>query len=156
MNETPHFGLMPDGNAKKITRGVIRFFVEQGNACLTEFSFKTGRRADIISLNRKGEIAVVEVKTSATDFRSDEKWHEYLEFCDLFYFAVAIDFYRDILPNDCGLIVGDAYGASIVRHATPRTRHSPICTGKRQAVNSVHRSRLDSRLIGSEAMPKLP
>ena len=121
MNETPHFGLMPDGNAKKITRGVIRFFVEQGNACLTEFSFKTGRRADIISLNRKGAIAVVEVKTSATDFRSDEKWHEYLEFCDLFYFAVAIDFYRDILPNDCGLIVGDAYGASIVRKATPRT-----------------------------------
>ena len=121
MNEAPHSGLMLNGNAKKITRGVIRFFVEQGNACLTEFSFKTGRRADIISLNRKGAIAVVEVKTSATDFRSDEKWHEYLEFCDLFYFAVAIDFNCDILPNDCGLIVGDAYGASVVRQATPRT-----------------------------------
>jgi len=121
MNEAPHSGLMPDGNAKKITRGVIRFFVEQGNACLTEFSFKTGRRADIISLNRKGAIAVVEVKTSAADFRSDEKWHEYLEFCDLFYFAVSIDFRRDILPNNCGLIVADTYGASIIRQATPNS-----------------------------------
>ncbi len=105
--------------AAQIARGVSRFFAERGNGCLSEFSFKTGRRADIIAIDDKGTISVIEIKSSVPDFRSDKKWQEYLEFCDRFYFAVGADFPIDILPSECGLVIADAYGASIIREPEP-------------------------------------
>ena len=116
-----HSESVPDGRAAKIARGVIRFLVERGNACLSEFTFKTSRRADIIALDHKGVIRVVEVKSSQTDFYTDEKWQEYKEFCDLFYFAVAPGFPTRILPTNCGLMIADAYSASIIREAKANT-----------------------------------
>ena len=119
-----------DSRAAKIARGVSRFFAERGNGCLSEFSFKTGRRADIIAINDKGTISVIEIKSSVPDFRSDKKWQEYLEFCDRFYFAVGADFPIDILPSECGLVIADAYGASIIREPEP---HRLIAT-RRKAI----------------------
>ena len=109
----------PESHAGRIARGVSRFFAERGNGCLAEFSFKTGRRADIIAIDNKGTITVVEIKSSVSDFRSDKKWAEYLEFCDRFYFAVGTDFPIEILPSECGLVIADAYGASIIRDPKP-------------------------------------
>ena len=45
---------------------------------------------------------------------------EYLDYCDRFYFAVASDFPRDLLPADEGLIVADRFGGEIVREAPIR------------------------------------
>ena len=95
-----------------------RYFAERGAACLLEFSLKTGRRADVMVLDRKGAFTIVEIKSSRPDFQSDRKWPEYLDYCDRFFFAVAPGFPVEILPEDCGLIVADAYGAEIVRDAT--------------------------------------
>lgn len=100
-----------------IARGVCRLLSSLGQAPLTEFTLRTGRRVDIMALAGDGALTVVEVKSSLADFRADQKWPEYLDFCDFFYFAVAEDFPQEVLPDDQGLIIADAYGAAILRPA---------------------------------------
>ena len=98
-----------------VTRGVVRLFHQMGLNCVTELSLKTGRRIDVMGLDRKGLFSAVEVKSSLEDFRSDGKWEEYLPFCDHFFFAVSPDFPTEILPPETGLIMADAYGAEILK-----------------------------------------
>ncbi len=105
---------VPSG-AAAIARGVSRYLATRGAACLLEFSLKTGRRADIMALDRQGAFTIVEIKSSRPDFQSDRKWPDYLDYCDRFYFAVDPDFPVEILPEDCGLIVADAYDAEVIR-----------------------------------------
>lgn len=101
--------------AAQIVRGTARFLTEGDEHCLAEFTLRTGRRVDLIALDRKGKVTIIEVKSSVADFRADQKWHEYLEFCDRFFFAVNAEFPLDLLPDDCGILVADAYGAEVVR-----------------------------------------
>lgn len=100
-----------------LARGIARHFEAAGLSSLAEFTVKNGRRADVIALDQKGRFTIVEIKTSLADFRSDTKWQDYLEFCDFFYFAVDTEFPRDRIPEDCGLIIADAYEATIIRPA---------------------------------------
>lgn len=105
--------------AEAVVRGVSRLMHHLGESCLTEFTLKTGRRVDLIAIDRKGAFTAIEVKSSVADFRSDNKWHEYLDFCDRFYFAVPLDFPTDLLPAECGLMVADGYGSEILRESPP-------------------------------------
>jgi hypothetical protein len=102
-----------------ITRGVCRLLRELGYEVLTEFRLRNGRRADVIGLDRAGRFVIAEVKASIADFQADRKWQEYVPFCDRFYFAVATDFPRDILPAGCGVIVADRYGGTVLAEAMP-------------------------------------
>jgi hypothetical protein len=76
-----------------------------------------GLRVDVMALGPKGEIWIVECKSSRADFASDHKWEGYLEWADRFFWAVDADFPTELLPDDTGLIIADAYGAEIVRMA---------------------------------------
>jgi hypothetical protein len=78
-------------------------------------------RVDVMALGPKGEIWVVECKSSRADFQSDHKWQGYLDWCDRFFWAVDLDFPQDLLPPDSGLILGDGFGAEVMRlpDATP-------------------------------------
>ena len=107
-----------------VTKGVIRLFHEMGLNSLVEFSLKNNRRVDVIGLDRKGIFSIVEVKSSAQDYRADNKWQEYLPFCDNFYFAVAPEFPIEILPENVGLIMADAYGGEIL-HPSPMGKMNP-------------------------------
>ena len=98
-----------------VTRGAGRLMAAMGYAPLIEVSLPNGRRADIMALGPRGEIAIAEVKSSLEDFRTDHKWGEYLPYCDAFYFAVAPEFPRHILPGEPGLIVADAFGGAVLR-----------------------------------------
>jgi hypothetical protein len=126
----PVAGPAPVDPAAAITRGVRRSFAAQGWASVTEFALKTGRRADILAIDPKGRITIVEVKSGPADFRADRKWPEYEDFCDRFFFAVGADFPVDLLPADRGLIVADAFDAHILRDA-PET---PLPGPRRKAV----------------------
>ena len=106
---------VPPDLAVLLARGVCRALADHGLATLTEFTLGSGRRVDVIGLDRGGQVTIVEVKSSLEDFRSDRKWPEYLDFCDRFFFAVPEDFPRDVLPVDCGLMAADPYGAVILR-----------------------------------------
>jgi len=86
-------------------------------APVTEVSLANGRRADIAAVAAGGEIWIVEIKSSIEDFRTDQKWPEYRDYCDRLFFAVAPAFPREILPPDTGLVIADRYGGEIVRAA---------------------------------------
>ncbi|HEU0159539.1 MAG TPA: MmcB family DNA repair protein [Hyphomicrobiaceae bacterium] len=103
--------------AREICRGVGRTLQAYGFAPLGEVTLANGRRADVIGLSAAAEIWIVEIKSSAEDFRTDQKWPEYRAFCDRFFFAVSPTFPRQVLPADTGLLVADRYGGEIVRAA---------------------------------------
>lgn len=117
-------GLFPGGLAGDITRGVMRAFGDMGHACIAELPLGNGRRVDVMALDRGGLMTVVEVKSSLADFRADGKWREYLPYCDAFYFAVAEDFDRKVLPDGVGIMVADRYGAAVVA-PSPEFRMAP-------------------------------
>ena len=110
--------------AEAMARGITLLMRNRDETCLTEFTLKTGRRVDVITLDRKGLFTVIEIKSSISDFRSDNKWHEYLDFCDRFYFAVPLKFPTNILPTKNGLIIADGYSAEILRESTPRSMNA--------------------------------
>lgn len=107
-----------------VTRGAQRLLFDMGYDCVGEFTFRSGRRADLVGMDRAGRIAIVEVKVSVSDFRGDTKWRDYLEWCDAFYFAVPGEFPRDLLPDDHGLIVADAWGGEVLRPSFAGTMHA--------------------------------
>ena len=113
-----------------VTRGAARLFVGLGYAPLLEVGLPNGRRADIMALGPRGQIAIVEVKSSVDDFRVDRKWHEYAPYCDAFFFAVAPEFPRQILPEEPGLIVADAFDGAVLREAPA----SPLVGARRKAL----------------------
>ena len=117
-----------------VRQGSTRCLIHAGYAAIWEFSLANNRRADICALSQKGELVIVEVKSGIHDYKSDNKWRDYAPFCDLFYFAVAPDFPLDMIPSEGGdapgLIVADAFGAEIIRHA-PRFDLAPA---RRKAV----------------------
>ncbi len=98
-----------------LARGVCRFLRHAGYAVLTEFTLRNRRRVDVIAIAEDGRIAVVEVKSSEADFRADAKWQDYPAFCDAFYFAVPEEFPRHLIPEGCGLLVADGFGAELLR-----------------------------------------
>ena len=100
-----------------VTRGAARLLTALGFAPLAEVCLPNGRRADLMALGPKGQIFIVEVKSSVEDFRTDQKWHEYQPYCDAFAFAVAPEFPREILPEEPGLIVADGFGGAVLREA---------------------------------------
>lgn len=113
-----------------VTQGAARLMADLGYAPLLEVCLPNGRRADVMALGPRGEIAICEVKSSVEDFRCDRKWGDYLPFCDAYYFAVAPEFPIDILPDEPGLIVADGFGGAVVRPATP----SPLAPARRKAL----------------------
>ncbi len=126
-----------------VTRGAARLLGATGYAPLLEVSLPNGRRADIMALGRRGEILIVEVKSSVEDFRVDRKWRDYLEYCDRFAFAVAPEFPRDILPDEPGLIVADSFDGAMLREAVadpvsgPRRKAITLAFGRLAAMRAI-------------------
>ena len=100
-----------------VRRGVQRLFLEMRHAMLPELGLASGRRADLISLSDKGEIWIVEIKSSVEDLRADCKWPDYRQHCDRLFFATHPGVPLDIFPEDCGMILSDGYAAEIIRDA---------------------------------------
>jgi hypothetical protein len=120
----------PRDVAKELARGVCRALAQRQFATLTEFSLANGRRADVLALGRDGELVIVEIKSSVADFRGDRKWPDYRAFCDRLYFAVPEGFPLDLIPEACGLIVADPFGAALLREAPA----APLAAARRRAV----------------------
>lgn len=117
--------------ALMVRRGVQRLFAELRHSVLPELTLASGRRADLISLSAKGEIWIVEIKTSIEDFRVDRKWPDYRQHCDRLFFATHGEVPLDIFPEDCGLLLSDGYDGHIIREApehrlAPATRKSVL------------------------------
>jgi hypothetical protein len=106
--------------ARLLARGVCRALDALGYASLVEFPLANGRRADVLALAGSGELVIVEIKSSPADFCADRKWPCYLDCADRLYFAVPPDFPTALIPEQCGLMVADAFGAAILRPGQTR------------------------------------
>lgn len=98
-----------------LARGVARHLATLGFACVEELAPTRGLRVDVMGLGPKGDVWIIECKSSRADFMSDTKWTGYLEWSDRYFWAVDADFDVDLLPQGSGLIVADGYGAEILR-----------------------------------------
>jgi hypothetical protein len=120
--------LPPDGRqsaiALAVARGTTRLLHSLGLAVVTELPLPSGRRADLVALGGLGDLWIIEIKSSIADFRADQKWMEYRAHCDRLFFATTLDVPCDIFPPDTGLIVADAFGASIVCEAPEHRLHA--------------------------------
>ena len=101
--------------AMVIRRGVQRLLITMGAVVLPELTLATGRRADLVALTKKGDIWIIEIKSSVEDFRVDRKWPDYRLHSDRFFFATHPEVPAEIFPEECGFILSDGYGAEILR-----------------------------------------
>jgi hypothetical protein len=103
--------------AMLVRRGVQRLLMEHGAVVMPELCLASGRRADLVAITRKGDIWIIEIKSSIEDYRVDRKWPEYRLHSDRFFFATHPEVPAEIFPDDCGFILSDGYGAEILRDA---------------------------------------
>jgi hypothetical protein len=125
---TAKLELAPDGRqsetALAVARGSTRLLHAFGYSVVSELPLPSGRRADLVALGADGEIWIVEVKSSVADFRADQKWMDYRAHCDRLFFATTLEVPCEIFPKDTGLIVADAFGASITCEAPEHRLHA--------------------------------
>ncbi len=107
----------PLSPGQRLARGTCRHLGTLGFACIEEFVPRSGLRVDVMALGPKGEIWVVECKSSRADFQTDRKWQGYLDWCDRFFWSVDAGFPVELLPDDTGLIFADDYDAELIRMA---------------------------------------
>src|SRR6185437_9164444 len=99
--------------ARDVARGVSRLFFRQDMFALCEAPLANGRRADLLAIDAKGAMTIVEIKVSRADLRQDAKWPDYLDYCDRFFWAVPAGFdlspfeETGLRPDIAGLIVAD-------------------------------------------------
>jgi len=121
----PDDALPPDLKpGQLLARGVCRHLLSHNFVSVEEFVPTSGLRVDVMALGPKGDIWIVECKSSRADFQSDNKWQGYLDWCDRYFWGVDEAFPSDLLPDDSGLIIADAYDAEIVRMG-PEDRLAP-------------------------------
>lgn len=104
-----------------LARGVCRHLLDLDFVTVEEMTPCPGLRVDVMAMGPRGELWVVECKSSRADFTSDCKWHGYLDWCDRYFWAVDAEFPVDLLPDGTGLIGADGYDAEILR-MPPETR----------------------------------
>ena len=102
---------------QRLARGGARHLTSLGFVTVEEFVPARGLRVDVMGLGPKGELWVIECKSSRADFQSDGKWEGYLEWCDRYFWAVDPEFPTDLLPDGTGLVIADAYDGEIIRMA---------------------------------------
>ena len=137
--------------AAAVARGICRLFARNDVWCLAEMPLRSGRRADLMGIDAKGRIVIVEIKVSRADLMSDGKWPDYLAHGDRFYWGLPPTLDRACLdgegfaPQHCGVIVADGYDAEIVRPAPAL----PLAAASRKAeIERLARAALRRQLVG--------
>lgn len=125
----------PPPGAAGVARGIARLFRRNQIWVASEVALPNGRRADLMGIDSRGGIVIVEIKVSRTDLLGDAKWGQYLEHCDRFYWGLCPALDASLastdafLPDMTGLIVADAYDAEIIRPAATR----PLAPARRKS-----------------------
>jgi len=141
--------------AAEVARGVTRLFCRQDLFAICEMPLPNGRRADLMAIDPKGELTIVEIKVAKADLVGDGKWTDYLDYCDRFFWAVPPHLahlleQERFLPGDAGLIVADRYDAAVVRHAA----HRPLAPARRKA-ELLRFARRAARRLAAQIDPSL-
>lgn len=135
--------------ARDVARGVSRLFFHADRMTLCEVPLPNGRRADLMALDGRGEVTIVEIKVSRADLLGDAKWPDYLDYCDRYYWAVPpgfdlAPFGTGLMPERTGLIVADRYDACVAREAACH----PLAAARRKAETLRFARRAARRVLG--------
>ena len=130
LDDEPLAEHMPPKPGQRLARGVARALMALDFVTVEEMVPTPGLRVDLMALGPKGEVWVIECKSGRADFRADQKWRLYLEWCDRFFWAVDADFPTEALPEGTGLILADAYDGEILRMGP----HAPLAGARRKAL----------------------
>src|SRR5690349_1255325 len=141
--------------AAEVARGVTRLFCRQDLFAICEMPLPNGRRADLMAIDGKGGLTIVEIKVAKSDLLGDGKWFDYLDYCDRFFWAVppaltAICEGERFLPGEAGLIVADRYDAVVIRDAA----HRPMPPARRKA-EVLRFARRAARRLSAQIDPSL-
>lgn len=141
--------------AAEVARGVTRLFCRHDLFAMCEVPLPNGRRADLMAIGPKGELTIVEIKVSRADLLGDQKWTDYLDYCDRFFWAVppvlaSICDGERFLPNEAGLIIADRYDAVFAREALNR----PLAAARRKA-ELLRFARRAARRLSAQIDPSL-
>ena len=123
--------LLSSMTAVDVARGVSRLLLRHDYVALGEVPLANGRRADLMAMDARGRIIIVEIKCSRADLLGDGKWRDYLGYCDRFFWAVPQGFdlspfeTEAFSPEFAGLIVADRYDAAIARQAVESAVPAP-------------------------------
>jgi hypothetical protein len=133
-------------------------FSELRLSMVPEIALASGRRADLMALNGKGEIWIVEIKSSVEDLRSDRKWSDYRAHCDRLFFATHPGVPSELFPEDCGLIISDGWSADLLREAPEHrlaaaSRKAVLLRFARAAADRLLQAELSASLTLSERYP---
>ena len=135
-------------NTQRITDAIARSYFGQGDGVLREFKLKNRRRVDLVTINDKGWIIIIEIKSSPEDFLSDKKWDEYIDWADQFYFGVAHNFPISILPKEHGIITTDGFDVyqaqpSPIHKLNGSRRNTLICKMAKASMRRIEQERND-------------
>ncbi len=75
--------------AAEVARGVTRLFCRQDLFAVCEMPLPNGRRADLMAIDARGGLTIVEIKVAKADLVGDCKWGDYLDYCDRFFLGGA-------------------------------------------------------------------
>ena len=133
-------------NTQRITDAIARSYFGQGDGVLREFKLKNSRRVDLVTINDKGWIIIIEIKSSPEDFLSDKKWGEYIDWADQFYFGVAHNFPISILPKEHGIITTDGFDVyqaqpSPIHKLNGSRRNNLICKMAKASMRRIEQER---------------
>jgi hypothetical protein len=126
--------LAPLPDAQAVAHGICRLFARNDIWCLREMPLRNGRRADLMGIDPKGHIVIVEIKVSRADLLGDGKWPDYLDYCDRFFWGLPPHLDSACLegeafrPDCCGIIMADHYDGEILRPAPTR----PLAPARRK------------------------
>ena len=141
--------------AAEVARGVTRLFCRQDLFAICEMPLPNGRRADMMAIDARGELTIVEIKVAKADLVGDGKWLDYLEYCDRFYWAVppqlaSICETERFLPGEAGLSGAARYDAVRARAAAYR----PLAAARRTS-ELLHFARRAARRLATQIDPTL-
>lgn len=142
-----------------VRRGLQRLLSNMRLAILPEFVLPDGKRADLVSISEKGEIWIIEIKSSIEDYRIDRKWPDYRIYCDRLFFATHCNVPVDIFPEKCGLFISDGYDAYMLREAPehklpPATRKAITLNFSRIAASRLMMAELAASRLGFDISDK--
>jgi hypothetical protein len=141
--------------AAEVARGGTRLLCRHDLFAMCEVPLPNGRRADLMAIGARGELTIVEIKVAKADLLGDQKWTDYLDYCDRFFWAVpqALAHLLDearFLPDHAGLMVADRYDAVVMRE--PSTR--PLAPARRRA-ETLRFARRAARRLSAQIDPTL-
>ena len=152
-NSAPVPAPQGDRAALAVSRGICRLLARNDIWCIPEMPLRSNRRADLMGIDAKGRVVIVEIKVSRADLLGDSKWTDYLDHCDRFFWGVPPELDRGpletqtFLPHACGIIVADGYDGEIVRPAPSL----PLAAARRKVeVERLARASLRRHLITND------